>query len=342
MNIMLTCVGRRNYLVEYFKDALSPDGKVIGVNSIENTSGMMAADIAIVSPAVNSENYIDFLLEVSSKYDVNAIFSLFDIDLKFLAKAKKRFEQKGIILVISSEDVISICNDKYQSYLWLKENHFNVPKTYLSINEALQEINENRLNFPVIVKPRFGMGSIATFKAEDNQELRFFFEYVKKLVSETYLSILTELAVQDMVIIQEFIDGQEYGIDILNDLNGRFVTAVTKKKLAMRSGETDSAEIFKSREITIVSTDISEKLKHIGNLDIDLLMSKSGIPYIIDMNPRFGGGYPFTHEAGYNYIEYLLNAMSKPDYHETSDLIGNCNSKKYIGCKGIKMFGRFI
>ncbi len=134
---MLTCVGRRNYLVEYFKEAISPEGKVIAVNSIENTSGMMAADIAVTSPLVNSEGYIDFLLDVSSKYEVKVIFSLFDIDLKFLSRAKKRFEEKGVLLVVSSEDVVDICNDKYRTYLWLKENQFNAPLTYLDIDDVL-------------------------------------------------------------------------------------------------------------------------------------------------------------------------------------------------------------
>jgi len=342
MNIMLTCVGRRNYLVEYFKDALSPDGKVIAVNSIENTSGMMAADIAVVSPPVNSKDYIDFLLEVSVKYEVKAVFSLFDIDLKFLSRAKQRFAEKGIILVVSNADVVDICNDKYRSYLWLKENQFNAPKTYLNISEVLQAIEENNIHFPVIIKPRFGMGSISTFKAEDEQELRFFYSYAEKQISRTYLSMLSDEYFENMVIVQEFIDGQEYGIDILNDLDGEYVSAAIKKKLAMRSGETDSAEIVEMPELIKIAKGIAQRLKHRGNLDIDLLTSKSGISYIIDMNPRFGGGYPFTHDAGNNYIKYLISNVENYHNNKNISFVSDNKHGKYVGCKGIKIYSRYV
>jgi carbamoyl-phosphate synthase large subunit len=340
MNVMLTCVGRRNYLVEYFKQAISPDGKVIGVNSIPYTSGMMAADISIISPPVNSEKYIDFLIDASLKYDVNAIFSLFDIDLKFLSKAKKRFEDKNIRLVISDEKVIDICNDKYQTYLWLMENQLCVPKTYLKINDVLHDLNLKLLTFPLIIKPRYGMGSISVFKADNIEELQFFYNFAEKQIHNSYLFMLSDeyKNLDSAILIQEMIDGDEYGIDVLNNISKKYIISTVKKKLAMRSGETDSAEIVKNQQLEELGKVISNKLKHIGNLDLDVIISKNGMPYVIDMNPRFGGGYPFTHEFGNNYIKYLINDI----LNNENNIEFNVFSNKYIGCKGIKLYGGFF
>ncbi len=186
------------------------------------------------------------------------------------------------------------------------------------------------------------MGSISVFKAENKEELRFFYYFSKKTILKTYISIPSDEHLEDMVLIQEFIEGQEYGMDILNDLNAQYKTTIVKKKLAMRSGETDYAEIVESPELVEVAKCIALKLKHIGNLDIDVLMSKSKVPYIIDMNPRFGGGYPFTHESGNNYVRYLIKNIEGVNCEDDFNWSNEKKIQKYVGCKGIKMYGRFV
>ena len=94
-------------------------------------------------------------------------------------------------------------------------------------------------------------------------------------------------------------------MDILNDFDGNFLHCLARKKISMRAGDTDKAEIISSKKFSNLAKKISSKLKHVGNLDIDFLVNKKKI-YVIDLNPRFGGGYPFTHEYGYNYIKALI------------------------------------
>ena len=116
------------------------------------------------------------------------------------------------------------------------------------------------------------------------------------------------------ILIQKFIKGTEYNLDILNDLSGKFVSCCIKKKILMRAGETDKCEVVHNKYIENFSKKISKSLMHIGNLDCDLIISKNKKIFLIDLNPRFGGGYPFTHLAGLNYLYSLVRMFKKKSF----------------------------
>ena len=115
------------------------------------------------------------------------------------------------------------------------------------------------------------------------------------------------MAFTNEIFIQEFIEGEEYHLDIINDLDGNYVTTFPKKKLGMRSGETDSAITIENDKLNSIGEILGSQLRHIGLLDVDLIKSKTNEYYIIDANPRFGGGYPFSHAAGANIPACLIN-----------------------------------
>lgn len=296
MNILLTSVGRRAYMVKYFQKALAGTGEVHVCNSDDLTVAFQYADKSVISPLIYDKEYIPFLLEYCQKNKISVLLSLFDIDLLVLAKHKKEFESIGTKVVVSDEEFVSICNDKWETYLFLKNNGFNVPKTYLSLSNVRQAINKGEINFPVIVKPRFGCGSIAMAIAEDDAALTYLYNHAIKSIEKSYLKYESAIA-EEKVIFQEFLCGQEYGADIINDLNGHHINAVIKKKIAMRAGETDIAETVKKPEIKAVAQKLGRMSHHIGNLDCDIF-EVNGVPYILEMNARFGGGYPFSHVAG--------------------------------------------
>ena len=106
-------------------------------------------------------------------------------------------------------------------------------------------------------------------------------------------------------IIQQYIEGEEYGIDIFNNTKGKPIRCVIKKKISMRSGETDKSLTVYDDELQNLMLDLADKLGHICNLDSDIIKCGNDM-YIIDLNPRFGGGYPATHEAGVNLLELVL------------------------------------
>lgn len=297
MNILFTSVGRRSYLVKYFKEALGDTGQIYVANSSALSPAFLAADHFVVTPLIYEERYIPFLLDYCRENNICAIISLFDIDLPILSRKKQLFRDAGVNVIASDSDVIDICNDKWKTYQFLKENSFVVPQTYLSLDSAVDSINQGIIQFPVIVKPRWGMGSIAVYEAEDMEELNVFYKKTLKTIQKTYLKYESQENLEQSVLIQERIQGQEYGLDIINDLEGKYQTTICKKKYAMRAGETDCAVTVNSSILRNIGEALSKKLRHVGNLDCDVFL-KDGIPYVLEMNARFGGGYPFSHAAG--------------------------------------------
>ncbi len=304
MNILLTSVGRRAYLVKYFQEALQGNGEVHVCNSDDLTVAFKYADKAVISPLIYDDNYIQFLLDYCKKNKIDIMLSLFDIDLLMLAKHKSDFEKIGTRVIVSDKDFISICNDKWLTYLFLKENGFNIPKTYLSLDMVLEEIGNGNLVYPIIVKPRFGCGSISLSIADNEESLLYLYKQNIKAISTSYLRYESAVT-ENKVIFQEFLKGQEYGVDCINDLNGNFVNAIVKKKLAMRAGETDIAETVELPVIFETTKKIAKLSHHIANLDMDVFLV-NGEPYVLEMNARFGGGYPFSHIAGCNLPKAIV------------------------------------
>jgi len=309
MNILLSSVGRRSYLVEYFKKTLEKEGgKVIGVNSEAFSSGMIACDKSFLVPLVTNKEYIPRLLDIAKQENVSMIVSLFDIDLPVLSQAKSLFAKEGIEIVVSSEKVIEIANDKWKTYNFLKENNIPTPLTYVRLTDALESLKDKSLEYPLFVKPRWGMGSIGIYRADNKEELLFFYQYIQKQIKESYLNSMSTDQ-NESVLIQKFIDGTEYGVDILNDLSAQYVMSVAKEKLAMRAGETDAAIVVDIPALTKLSSELSKVLQHIGNLDIDVLFDGKDY-YVLELNARFGGGFPFSYLAGADFPTMLKDMVS--------------------------------
>lgn len=299
MNILLTSAGRRSYLVQYFKEALKGSGLVHAANSSALSTAFLYADKTVVTPLIYDDNYIPFLLTYCTENSIDAIVSLFDVDLMMLSKHKRDFEQIGTSVIVANEDAINICNDKWHTYEFCLREGINAPKTYLSYEDAQNDIAKGKLSFPLYVKPRWGMGSLSVFCAENTEELRVFYEKAKREIQLSYLKYESAVDTEKCVLIQESIDGQEHGIDVINDLNGNYRNTIIRHKYAMRSGETDAAVIIENPAIKAVGEKISRALRHPANLDADVFL-KDGVPYLLEMNARFGGGYPFSHVAGAN------------------------------------------
>ena len=296
MNVMITSVGRRAYMVQYFRKALDGNGKVHVCNSDDRTVAFHYADEAVISPLIYDENYIPFLVDYCQKNRIDILLSLFDMDLLMLARHKAEFEAVGTRVIVSDSAFIEKCNDKWKTCLFLKENGFRAPKTFLSLEETLSALENGEIRYPVVVKPRFGCGSIAVSIAEDEEALRYYARHNAHEVEESYLKYESKVT-EEKLVYQEFLHGQEYGADVINDLNGQYRTNILRKKIAMRAGETDIAAIVEDARIQKELERLGRLTGHVANMDCDIFLA-DGEMYILEMNARFGGGYPFSHMAG--------------------------------------------
>ena len=313
MNVLLTSVGRRSYLVDYFKQALGVRGKVVAASCEPLASGMLAADAAYVVPPVNSPDYISKLMELCDKEEISLVLSLFDIDLSFLAAAREKFEAKGISVAVADSWAIETANDKWKSFKFLKNNGIATPETFLDLETVKERIGKQELLFPLIVKPRWGMGSISVFKADDLEELEFFYHYSQKQIKKSYLKILSAEEIEKSVIVQSFVGGKEYNLDVFNSLSGAHIQTVAKEKIAMRSGETDIAKTVKNRQLEDLGAHLASLFRHRGNMDVDVLQDDYGHFFVLEMNMRFGGGYPFSHIAGVDFPKALVDMLAGQD-----------------------------
>ena len=308
MNILFTCAGRRNYLINYFKEALSGQGLVFAVDMQMNAPAMVDADVALLVPGIYDETYIPRLKKIISENKIDLLISLNDLELPILSKAKTELEKLGALVVIPNERVIDIAFDKKKTEEYLISIGVKSPNTYINLKEALIALDKGILNFPLVVKPRWGSASIGIEFPNSREELSLVYKLAHIRLENTILAEASKEDIANSILIQEKIEGVEYGMDILNDFEGNYMGTFVRRKIAMRAGETDKARSVIDPRFEEIGRKVSHGLKHIGNLDCDVL-EKNGELYLLEINARFGGGYPFSHEAGMNtaaaYISWL-------------------------------------
>ena len=298
MNILFTCAGRRTYLLKYFKENMQPDDKVVATDMQLSAPALQAADIKIQVPAVYDPQYVDITLGICKAHKIDALISLNDLELPILAENKAKFEALGVTVIVSDPDVIDICFDKFKTAQWVESIGLNAPKTYVTLASAKEALAKGEIAFPLFMKPRWGSGSIGLETIDDMEELDIYYHLLMKKIKKTILA--TASVGDEYIMIQEKLTGKEFGLDVMNDLQGNNVAVSVKQKLAMRAGETDKAITVDIPEVYEMGRKIGENLRHIGNLDVDIMQRANGDYCVLELNPRFGGGYPFSYEAGVN------------------------------------------
>jgi carbamoyl-phosphate synthase large subunit len=310
LKLLFTNSGRRTYLIE-FALTLKNQGYPLEIFCSDASQDVPTFWISdevrtFTTPWVdaNEAAYVDFLLEKCAKLGINLIIPLMDFELHVLAKYKARFTEKNITVVISSLDFVEGMLSKKTTFDLCIKHNIPTPECYFSYAEIPE-------NAKIVRKRIKGSGSVGLSIHDSKRSLTDFEEGLE--------------------MAQAFIEGQEYGIDVFNSLKGEFLHASFRKKLGMRAGETDKAEIIFSERFTELARHISQSFKHIGNLDMDLLVDDKDQLYCIDFNPRFGGGYPFSHLAGFNYLKLIFDqCLGNP--------IVIPEGKAIVGYKGINVF----
>ncbi len=321
MNILFTCAGRRTYLLKYFKENMQPGDKVVATDMQLSAPALQAADVKIQVPAVYAPQYVDITLGICKEHKIDALISLNDLELPILADNKAKFEALGVTVIVSDPEVIDIAFDKYKTAQWVESIGLKAPKSYVTLASAKEALAKGEISFPLFMKPRWGSGSIGLETIDDMEVLDIYYHILMKKIKKTILA--TASVGDEYIMIQEKLKGKEFGLDVMNDLEGNNVAVSVKQKLAMRAGETDKAITVDLPEVRKMGATIGRNLKHIGNLDVDIMQRANGDYCVLELNPRFGGGYPFSYEAGANLPRAILQwlrgekvdtAILQPEY----------------------------
>jgi carbamoyl-phosphate synthase large subunit len=336
MNVLLTCAGRRCFAIRAFKQALNNRGRVLACDATWEAPALQMADKGFVVPSVEADNYVDVLLTICRDQRVRLLIPALEPELPLLATHRARFLELGTLPLVSSSEIVATCYDKLATAKFLQRCGLKVPRTYVELEAARHALSRGEITFPLVVKPRWGVGSIGLAIAEDDQELDFAFKTTEKQIACSFFAQVSAAALEEYVLIQERLSGEEYGLDIVNDLNGRHVCTFAKRKLKMRAGQTDRAITVSDEKLETFGRLIGEQLGHVGILDCDLFASEEGYR-VIDLNPRIGGGYPFSHVAGANVPSALIAWMNGEEADprcfqiQTNLAIARCDEYVAIG-----------
>lgn len=289
MNILILSAGTRNKVVQYFKNELNGNGKVIATDASELAPAIYDADKYYIVPKIEDNGYIDFILDICKKENVDTLISLIDPELSLIAKNIDKFNSIRVKPIISDYEKVEMCFNKYEMYKFLIQNNIKTAKSYINLSEFYRDLENGIVKFPVFVKPVEGSASIDTNKVENKEELEVLFKQA------------------DNLLIQEYMNGQELGADVYIDMiSGEVVSIFTKQKIKMRAGETDKAVSIKDDKLNNMIIDFVKKAGFRGVIDIDIFKVQDEY-YISEVNPRFGGGYPHAYESNVNFPKMIIN-----------------------------------
>lgn len=301
MNILILSCGTRNRLVRFFKESAEVD-KVIVTDCSEQAPALFEADKYYIIPRMKEPGYFDKILEICKNEHIDFVLPLQEDELILTAKNLDKYLEAGVRPVISDLEKVLLCKDKYALNNWLIENGIPAVRTILA-----KDYLDSGMDFDtVFVKPRDGAGSVNTFAVHTKG-------LIKALVEDS----------KEELIVQPLMRGKEYGVDTYVDLiSGQVVTSFVKEKLRMRAGETEKSISIINKDIEALAVNTINALGLRGPVDMDI-MEDNGKYYVLEINPRFGGGYPHAHACGVRFTDFLsknakgiANEVNRNNYPE--------------------------
>lgn len=295
MNIMFTSVGRRVELVQAFKsaaDRLCVSLKIYGADISESAPALYFCDETRIVCRINDENYIPNLLEICKKDRIDCLIPTIDTDLMLLSKNKHMFEEIGTKVLISAEEKVKLCRDKNYTADYFHRLGLKSPSPINNLDKFELMLGQGKISFPVFIKPKDGSSSIDAYKAKNLSDLRV---YAGKIGD---------------YIIQPYIDGTEYTIDIFCDYEGNPVFITPRERMVVRAGEVLKTRIVQDKVMIEEMKTLIEDYKPSGQITVQLIKERaSGDNYYIEINPRFGGGAPLSIKAGADSAEAVLRML---------------------------------
>lgn len=295
MNILFTGVGRRIELLQAFRNAaliLNKNLKIYGADMAGTAPALAYCDCTRKVVAMKNPEYVENLLQICADDHIDLLIPTIDTDLLVLSENKDKFEDIGTKVLISAPDKIRICRDKNNTSQFFAECGLNAP---MPVNDW----KEYKSGFPAFIKPKDGSSSINAYKAENEEELKLF------------ASQITDY------IVQPFVDGKEYTIEIFCDWIGRPISIVPRERVQVRAGEVLKTKIELDKTMIEECKKLCAAFKPCGPLTVQLIREKdTDIDYYIEINPRFGGGSPLSMKAGSRSAEALLKMLDgeEPEY----------------------------
>jgi len=289
--------GRRGALVHLLKQSpqmsrsSETQSRVVVVDSSPLSAAGRLADAFELVPTNDSADFVDEVLRIAKFHRAGVIIPTIDPELIVYSNNRERFRAADVAVWVSGPEVVQLGTDKWDLYGWLNKNGFPTIATVEIATVERDGVASAELTGPVVAKPRSGSSSIGVMFADAVGDLD-----------------LSQLDAE--YIIQQRAPGIELTVDFAVDRNGQFLGAVPRRRLEVRAGEVSKGVTVKVPAVEELVRELVKTLPDAyGVLNVQLFVEPdSGEMNIIEINPRFGGGYPLSHHAGADFITALLRS----------------------------------
>ena len=275
--VLFTCAGQRVDVVTAFARA---GARTVAVDANPLAPAIYHADAHAIVPRIDDPAYLPALQELVAVHDVRLVVPLTDLDQLLLAE--RRDELEALVLLPDAE-VVRRTADKYLTHCFFEGRGIPSPPSWLP-----EDVPGN-VEFPVLVKARFGFGSRDIYRAHDRRELDFFLEYSP---AESF--------------VQKVCAGEEFSIDVFCDLESRCLNSIPRTMIESKGGESIKGMTIKDRELIEFGRLVAEELGIRGPANVQCFRVADGRHEVTDVNPRFGGAFPLPRAAGSRYPELAL------------------------------------
>lgn len=294
MKILFTSVGRRVELMQAFRKAskeLGVDLKIIGADITESAPALFFCDETKIVCRIKEKEYIPQLLSICEEEKVDCLIPTIDTDLLLLAENKKIFEAIGTKVLISAVDKVKLCRDKRFTADYFISLGLKSP-------QLVDDVEKYKMGYPAFIKPKDGSSSVDAYKVSNEEDLR------------TYANKIADY------IIQPFISGREFTIDIFCDYDGNPVYITPRERLAVRAGEVLKTKICQDDVMISEMETLIKDYKPCGQITVQLIQDEiTGDNYYIEINPRFGGGAPLSIKAGADSAKAVIQMLRGEKLH---------------------------
>lgn len=287
-SVLLTSGGRRVALVREFQAALRAlgvPGRVLVADLRRNAAAFHAADAGVLVPRVTSPEYVPHLLALCEREGVRMVVPLIDTELHLLAPHREAFAAKGVTLVVSSPATTELSLDKRSTRDFFLAHGFDTP----AVLDAAAILADPNARYPYFLKPSDGSCSVGATRIDDAELLAFHARHTAN------------------AMVQEFVKGEEYTLDVLADLTGKVRCVVPRLRIETRAGEVSKGMTVKDPLLMDAGRRVVEALPGaLGCMTVQLFLTAERAVKFIEINPRFGGGFPLAAAAGAKYPEWLI------------------------------------
>ena len=285
-NILITSAGKRVALVKAFKETLAGFDRNAKVFTTDMNPLMAPAaylsEKCFEVPRVTEETYPDILLQLCLKYEIVMVIPTIDTELLVLAACKDKFNSYGIDVIVSDMGFISICRDKRNTGVFFFKHDIRVPKT----------VDKYHPTYPLFAKPYDG-------------SLSSNLHYIKS-AEEMTPDILND----PKLIFMEYIDKnvfKEFTVDLYYGKDHKLKSVIPRERIEIRAGEINKGKTVKNQIVKYIKDRLFFIEGCIGCICLQLFYQAQTQDIVgIEINPRFGGGYPLSYMAGGNYPSYLI------------------------------------